>query len=155
MRTALRHLLQTSALRVSAAQFKPLNCLFCSVDTPVTAQSHTRPARAWLDKLLNYEREGIPRNAGTSAGSAWDVSRVKHALEGIGAPHRQIRNVVHVVGSKGKGTVVALLASVLRAAGCRVGCYTSPHLLHVEERISIGVTPAVGGLPPSAHVLHI
>lgn len=143
MRTALRPLLQTSAVRVHAEDFQPLNCLFCSVNTPVTAQGGTRRARAWLDDLLNYEREGVPRNAGTTAGSAWDISRVKHALEGIGAPHRQLRNVVHVVGSKGKGTVVALLASVLRAAGCRVGCYTSPHMLHVEERISIGVMHAV------------
>lgn len=36
----------------------------------------------------------------------------------------------------GKGSTVALLTSVLRAAGLKVGCYTSPHLSHISERIS-------------------
>lgn len=59
-------------------------------------------------------------------------------LRAMGEPHKQLKNVIHVVGSKGKGTVTAMLAAVLSRAGLRVGCYTSPHLLTVEERITVG-----------------
>ena len=50
--------------------------------------------------------------------------------------------VVTVAGTNGKGSCIATMAAVLGAAGYRVGCYTSPHLLHYRERISIaGVYP--------------
>ncbi len=45
--------------------------------------------------------------------------------------------VVVVGGTNGKGSVCALLESVFHAAGYRVGCYTSPHLLHYNERVRI------------------
>lgn len=45
--------------------------------------------------------------------------------------------VIVVGGTNGKGSVCALLESVLHAAGYRVGCYTSPHLLHYNERVRI------------------
>jgi dihydrofolate synthase / folylpolyglutamate synthase len=59
-------------------------------------------------------------------------------LDKMGAPHKRLSNVIHVVGSKGKGTVTALLASVLRKSGQRVGVYTSPHLVSMGERIVVG-----------------
>lgn len=46
--------------------------------------------------------------------------------------------VIMVGGTNGKGSVCAMLESVLYAAGYRVGCYTSPHLLHYNERVRIG-----------------
>lgn len=45
--------------------------------------------------------------------------------------------VITVAGTNGKGSSVAMLESILRAAGYRVGCYTSPHLLRYNERIRI------------------
>ena len=45
--------------------------------------------------------------------------------------------VIVVGGTNGKGSVCAMLESVLHAAGSRVGCYTSPHLLHYNERVRI------------------
>lgn len=48
--------------------------------------------------------------------------------------------VVTVAGTNGKGSCIAVMAAVLSEAGYRVGCYTSPHLLHYRERISIGGT---------------
>ena len=45
--------------------------------------------------------------------------------------------VIVVGGTNGKGSVCALLESILHAAGYRVGCYTSPHLLHYNERVRI------------------
>lgn len=46
--------------------------------------------------------------------------------------------VITVAGTNGKGSTCALLESILSAAGHRVGCYTSPHLLHFNERIRVG-----------------
>jgi dihydrofolate synthase/folylpolyglutamate synthase len=46
--------------------------------------------------------------------------------------------VIMVGGTNGKGSVCAMLESVLYAAGYKVGCYTSPHLLHYNERVRIG-----------------
>ncbi len=46
--------------------------------------------------------------------------------------------IVTVGGTNGKGSVCAMLESILHAAGYRVGCYTSPHLLHYNERVRIG-----------------
>jgi dihydrofolate synthase/folylpolyglutamate synthase len=65
-------------------------------------------------------------------------------VRAVGDPHHRLR-VVHVAGSKGKGSVSAMLAAVLRAAGYRTGLFTSPHLSHVRERVQVDgvpVTPA-------------
>jgi dihydrofolate synthase/folylpolyglutamate synthase len=68
------------------------------------------------------------------------LDRMRTLLAGLGDPHRRVR-CVHVAGTKGKGSTCAILASVLRAAGYRIGLFTSPHLTHVSERIQIdGVT---------------
>ncbi len=50
--------------------------------------------------------------------------------------------VIIVGGTNGKGSVCAMLESILYAAGYRVGCYTSPHLLHYNERVRIAKQPA-------------
>ena len=49
--------------------------------------------------------------------------------------------VIHVAGTNGKGSTCAMLAAVLKAAGYRVGLYTSPFLQHYQERIRIGGIP--------------
>ncbi len=52
-------------------------------------------------------------------------------------PHPFPATVVTVAGTNGKGSCVAMLEAILQAAGHRVGCYTSPHLLRYNERIRI------------------
>ena len=54
----------------------------------------------------------------------------------LGHPHRSFKSI-HIAGTNGKGSVSAMAASVLRAAGLRVGLYTSPHLKDFRERITI------------------
>lgn len=49
--------------------------------------------------------------------------------------------VVTIAGTNGKGSTVALLDSILRSAGYRTGCYTSPHFLHYNERIALDGAP--------------
>lgn len=61
---------------------------------------------------------------------------MRAALERSGNPHLRVPTI-HVAGTNGKGSVCAMLDSALRAAGLRVGLYTSPHLCRVNERIRI------------------
>ncbi len=69
---------------------------------------------------------------------------VKPGLEPIGKLCKQIGNpqekfaVVHVAGTNGKGSVCAMIESVLRQTGLRTGLYTSPHMVRFNERIRIG-----------------
>ncbi|MBI3552595.1 MAG: bifunctional folylpolyglutamate synthase/dihydrofolate synthase [Elusimicrobia bacterium] len=64
------------------------------------------------------------------------LSRVRRHLKRLGDPHAGLA-VLHVAGTNGKGSVCAMLDSVLRAAGYRVGLYTSPHLFDVRERVKV------------------
>ena len=61
---------------------------------------------------------------------------MRNLLSALGNPHDRLR-IVHVAGSKGKGSTSAMLASILREAGYRAGLFTSPHLVNVEERIQV------------------
>src|SRR4051795_541542 len=65
------------------------------------------------------------------------LDRVQSALERLGHPERSYP-VLHVAGTNGKGSTCAFAAAALKAEGHRVGLYTSPHLVRVNERIQIG-----------------
>ncbi len=69
-------------------------------------------------------------------GEIYKLERMDAALALIGNPHRAIR-AVHIAGTKGKGSVAAMLDSCLRAAGYRTGLYTKPHLVNLAERTRI------------------
>jgi dihydrofolate synthase/folylpolyglutamate synthase len=64
------------------------------------------------------------------------LDRMRELLRRLGEPHRNLP-IVHVAGSKGKGSISAMLAAILQRAGYRTGLFTSPHLTHVEERFEI------------------
>lgn len=68
------------------------------------------------------------------------LERMRALLRRLGDPHERLR-IVHVTGTKGKGSTCALLDAVARAAGYRVGLFTSPHLAHVEERVQVDGAP--------------
>ncbi len=69
-------------------------------------------------------------------GEIYKLERMDNALALIGNPHLRLR-AVHIAGTKGKGSVSAMLDSCLRAAGLRVGLYTKPHLVNLSERTRI------------------
>lgn len=73
-------------------------------------------------------------------GMDFKLERIALALGRLGDPHRAAP-VLHVAGTNGKGSVVALLDAMLRAAGQCVGRYTSPHLVELGERIAVDGTP--------------
>ena len=81
-------------------------------------------AEAWLDAL---------RPRGIQLG----LERVRQTLEALGSPHVDTPAVT-IAGTNGKGATAAFLASIVHAAGYRVGLYTSPHLVDVTERIQVG-----------------
>ena len=68
------------------------------------------------------------------------LDRMRHLLELLGNPHARLR-IVHIAGSKGKGSISAMLGSILQHEGYCVGLFTSPHLVAVEERIQVDRQP--------------
>ncbi|MBZ4415576.1 folylpolyglutamate synthase/dihydrofolate synthase family protein [Myxococcus sp. RHSTA-1-4] len=64
------------------------------------------------------------------------LERVREALAALGHPERRYP-ALHVAGTNGKGSTCAFTAAALQAAGHRVGLYTSPHLVRVNERIRV------------------
>ncbi len=70
----------------------------------------------------------------------FDLSRMVEFMNLLGSPQLEFPSL-HVAGSKGKGSVSAFCASVLQAAGFKVGLYTSPHLKDFEERMQINGVP--------------
>ncbi|MBL1216698.1 MAG: bifunctional folylpolyglutamate synthase/dihydrofolate synthase [Planctomycetes bacterium] len=68
--------------------------------------------------------------------NVFKLDRTQRLLEHMGNPHRQIRTV-HIAGTKGKGSTAAMLAAAVQGCGLTVGCYTSPHLVDVRERITL------------------
>ena len=56
-------------------------------------------------------------------------------LEKFGNPHLNLPPVIHVAGTNGKGSIIAMLRSILETAGYKVHAYTSPHLINFNERI--------------------
>ncbi len=69
-------------------------------------------------------------------GTVPGLERIQALCDKLGNPERRL-SVIHVAGTNGKGSAVAMLSSILQAAGYRVGIYTSPHLERYNERFVI------------------
>lgn len=65
------------------------------------------------------------------------LDRVEEVLERLGNPHIKLPPVIHVAGTNGKGSTLAFLKAILQNAGLKTHIYTSPHLLHFNERITL------------------
>src|SRR3989344_6343427 len=64
------------------------------------------------------------------------LGRVQQLLDNIGNPEKRLK-CIHVAGTNGKGSVCAMLHSILTESGYKVGMYTSPHLKKFNERIRV------------------
>jgi dihydrofolate synthase/folylpolyglutamate synthase len=88
-----------------------------------------------LDYLYSFIDYGVKRSYRYSP-EVFDLGRVQALLASLGDPQRMFRSI-HIAGTKGKGSVAAMIESCLRAAGYRTGLYTSPHLIEFTERIQV------------------
>ena len=110
----------------------------------------------FIYSFIDYERQRDPR-----AKTNWDLRRVELLLHRLGDPHLKAKTV-HIAGSKGKGSVAAMTASVLTKAGYNTGLYTSPHLHFYNERIRVNnrlisngeITELVARIKPEVEVIN-
>ncbi|PMP73157.1 MAG: bifunctional folylpolyglutamate synthase/dihydrofolate synthase, partial [Chloroflexus aggregans] len=95
--------------------------------------------QAALDYIYSFidpTRQGSPDPSIAQRG----LDRITALLRDAGNPHQQLRAVV-VAGTKGKGSTCAMIEAMARAAGLKVGLWTSPHLSSYRERIQIDREP--------------
>jgi dihydrofolate synthase/folylpolyglutamate synthase len=97
------------------------------------ALSTYEQALQYLYSRVNYERV----HGSNYSTSDFKLTRMRRLLELLGNPHERIP-AVHIAGTKGKGSTAAMVASMLTAAGNRVGLFTSPHITDFEERMTVG-----------------
>ena len=91
-----------------------------------------KAALAYIDTFINSEKSpDFSRQA-----RFYNLERISRLLAHLGNPHRCLK-VVHVAGSKGKGSTAALIASILTHAGYKTGLFTQPHLITPRERCRI------------------
>jgi dihydrofolate synthase / folylpolyglutamate synthase len=94
--------------------------------------TYTEAMHFWFGRI-NYEVK-------SPSPSDLSLDRMRALLQRLGNPQERFP-IVHVAGSKGKGSTSAMLAAILQQAGIRTGLFTSPHLVSVEERIQVDRVP--------------
>jgi len=102
------------------------------ISSAATITNYTT-ALKWLYEHVDYERLRLVKYDDDT----FSLDRMRQLLELLGNPHEELR-FVHVAGTKGKGSTCAMTASMLQACGYTVGSFTSPHMIDLRERITIG-----------------
>src|SRR5215216_4371641 len=92
-----------------------------------------------LDYLYSFVDYSL-KHISELARAEFNLDRMFALMEELGNPQAKYP-IIHVAGTKGKGSVSALCASALQAAGYKTGLYTSPHLLDYVERIQVNGQP--------------
>jgi dihydrofolate synthase/folylpolyglutamate synthase len=85
---------------------------------------------------MNYDEAVEYIETTAKFGSNYGLDRTQKMLELLGNPQKKIKTI-HVAGTNGKGSIVAMINRILMEAGFKVGMYTSPYLEVFEERIQI------------------
>jgi len=89
-------------------------------------------ALKWLFEHIDHEKQRVVKYTDDS----FNLNRMQALLKELGNPHEQVK-VVHVAGTKGKGSTCHMVSSMLEHCGLTVGLYTSPHLIDLRERVTI------------------
>ncbi len=95
----------------------------------------------YLYSFINLEHKRVDRYLASKV----DQTRPGRLLAHLGSPHEGLP-AIHIAGTKGKGSVAAMCAACLRAAGLKVGLYTSPHVQEFRERIRVLTPEDAAGL---------
>lgn len=93
-----------------------------------------RDAEKYLESFMNYEKMVSYRTAD------FDLGRIRNFLAEYGVDYGRLK-YVHVAGSKGKGSVANLIGNYLWRDGFKVGIFTSPHILKINERFWLNGFP--------------
>ncbi len=102
----------------------------------LTQESAYHQAIARLYERINYEKTGHAPYSDAN----YRLDRIRRILAELDDPHLAAP-VIHIAGTKGKGSTATLISRMLAAAGYRTGLYTSPHLLKLEERFQLNNVP--------------
>ncbi|MBM3236643.1 bifunctional folylpolyglutamate synthase/dihydrofolate synthase [Candidatus Poribacteria bacterium] len=86
----------------------------------------------YLESFIDYEK----KTSYTYSPRLWNLERMRLLLNSLGEPHQKLK-VIHIAGSKGKGSTAAMIYSILNTAGYKTGLYTSPHLVTPLERFRV------------------
>ena len=113
-------------------------------------------AEDYIFSYTDYEKAPMPHDP-----AFYDLRRVEELLTRLGNPHLAARSV-HIAGTKGKGSVAAMVALALSVSGYTTGLYTSPHLHTWRERMRVDGGPIseeefvalVGGLKPEVEAVN-
>ena len=89
-----------------------------------------------LTRLADYKSVTEYLYTLKAGGIKFGIDRMQRLVEALNHPDRSYP-VIHIAGTNGKGSVAAMLESILRAAGHRTGLYTSPHLVKLGERVQV------------------
>jgi dihydrofolate synthase/folylpolyglutamate synthase len=103
-----------------------------AVVKPKKAFRSYNEAISYLFNKTDYEKEENLRYNITT----FNLDRMKKLLSLVRNPHKKLQTV-HIAGTKGKGSTATMLAKMLEANGYTVGLYTSPHVVHLHERIAV------------------
>ncbi len=95
--------------------------------------NYTAAIKYLVEGRLDLERTRVSRLRKTE----FKLDRMHALAKALGDPQNDLR-IVHVAGTKGKGSVCEMVSAALGACGYTVGLYTSPHLMDVRERIRVG-----------------
>ncbi|MEX2310271.1 MAG: folylpolyglutamate synthase/dihydrofolate synthase family protein [Pirellulales bacterium] len=123
---------------------------------PLPSHPARQAALHWLMGRINYERTALIAYQERQL----KLDRMRQLLTRLGQPDAGMK-IVHVAGTKGKGSTAAMIAGMLTAAGYRTGLFSSPHLERIEERFAVDGQPCtadelvalVNRLRPVAHAM--
>ena len=117
-------------MSVTRSQAHRVRCLVMGVAARSPKMTYEE-ALSYLEGFIDYEKKTV-----THYRTAFKIERVRKILANIGSPQDSFK-VIHVAGTKGKGSTSCFIAHILRESGARVGLYTSPHLNDFRERIRV------------------
>ena len=101
-----------------------------------TLTARRESAIRYLYSRINYEQiPKLPYGERT-----FKLGRMRQLLDRLGNPQDRLQ-IVHIAGTKGKGSTATMVAAILQAADRRVGVFTSPHMDRIEERMAVDGAP--------------